>query len=233
MTAPRYLTYSLTTADDDGIGLSQTPGAAGNMLINGALASGGVATMDNQRVVLFTFAGDESTHTFVVYGTDGSGRSIQESVAGTTPGTVSTVGNFKTVIRISISAAATGAIKVGTSGVGSTPWQPINWDANPINLGIAVLVSGTVNYTWQYTFEDSNGYFPYPLAATSGYINTETPQRAITKFPTAFDLTALAAKAVDTDSVLTVPVAAWRLKINSGTGTATVCIIQSGIQGGS
>lgn len=232
MNQPRYVTKTLASASTTAVCASQTPSGAGNLTINGGSASGGVATLDTQRIVLFTFAADETGHTFVVYGTDDNGASIQETVAGTATTAVTTQ-SFKTVTRISISTAATGAMTVGTNGVGATPWQIINWNANPINLGIGVLVSGTVDFTWQYTFEDPSGTFPYPLTATSGYINTAQPQHAITKFPTAFNLTALAAKSANTDSSITTPIAAWRLQINSGTGSATACVIQSGIQGGS
>lgn len=230
MTAPRYLTKALVGADADGISLTQTPSGAGNLLINGAFATAGVATLDTQRIVLFTFAADESARTFVVYGTDDNGRSIQETVAGTAD-TAETSQSFKTVTRISIDDGSAGAITVGTNGVGATPWQIINWDISPINLGIAVLVVGTVDYTWQYTFEDPSGVFPNPRVVSSGYVDTEQPSHQLVKFPTAFGLSALSSKSADTDASMTTPIVAWRLQINSGTGSAQCCIIQAGIAG--
>lgn len=212
MAAPRYVSKALTVAaDDDGICASQTPLAAGAITINGALATAGVANLASQRQVLFTFAADESSHTFVVTGTDDQDVSIHETVTGTNT-TAVTLLAYKTITSITISAAATGAIKVGTNGVGWTPWQIINWDAGQINLGMAVLVSGTVNYTWQYTFEDPSGTYPNGTA-----------------IPTPFDLPALASKSANTDSSLLTPIVAWRLKINSGAGTANCCLIQSGL----
>jgi len=226
---PIYVSKTLAAADDNGICASQTPGAAGNMTINGVLASGGVATLDTQRIVLFTFAADETGTNFTVYGADDNGVSLQETVAGTATTAVTTQ-SFKTVTRIAISAAAAGAIIVGTNGVGATPWQIISNAMTPTGLGIGITVSGTVDFTWQYTFEDPSGTYPNPAAATSGYINPAQPN-AITKFPTAWNLTALAAKSANTDSSRSSPIYAWRLQINSGTGTAQATVVQAGIAG--
>lgn len=230
MSQPRYVSKVLTAASATAVSASQTPLAGGNLLINGGSATGGVATLDTQRVVLLTFAADETGRTFVVYGTNDNGVTIQESVAGAAATAVTTQ-NFKTVTRISIDAASAGAITVGTNGVGATPWQIINPNETPINLGIAVAVSGTVNFTWQYTLEDPSGTYPNPAVVTAGYVNNENPAHALTQFPTAFNLTALAAKAVNTDAAMTTPMYAWRLLINSGTGSAQAVVVQSGIAG--
>lgn len=140
-------------ASANNICLSQTPGAAGNLTINGALASGGVATLDVARRVLFTFAGNETGKTFVVYGTDRNGVSITESVAGVNATTTYTVLDFKTVTQISISAAAAGALTVGTNGIASS--APVVLDANgPPQISLQVAVSGTINYTIQQTLDD-------------------------------------------------------------------------------
>ena len=211
---PIYRSKQLDAADDNGISLSQTPLAGGNLTITGALATGGVATLDTQRRVLFTFAADESARTFVVYGTVEGGVAIQETVAGDAATAVTTQ-DFLTVTRISIDAGSAGAIIVGTNGVGSTPWQIINWHISPQNFGMIGLVDGTVNYTFQYTMEDPSGTYPNPDGS----------------FPTAFDISALASKAVDTASSWTTPIAAWRLQVNSGTGTAQAIVLQAGIAG--
>lgn len=212
MASPRYVSKSLAVAADaDGISLSQTPLAGGNLTITGALATAGVAYLTSQRRVLLTFASDETGRTFVVYGTAEGGKSISETVAGAAS-TAVTLQDFLTVTRISVDAATAGAITAGTNGVGSTPWQIINWDASQINLGMAVLVTGTVNFTWQYTFQDPSGTFPDGSA-----------------IPTAFSLSALASKAVDTDASMLTPIAAWRLQVNSGSGVAKCCIVQAGL----
>lgn len=210
---PRVITKALTAASVNNIATSQTPGAAGNLTLNGTTVTGGVATLDTQRQILITQAADETGHNFTVYGTVNDGlTSTTEVVAGSSGASVHTVQSFKTVTRIAISAAATGAVQVGTNGVGTTPWQIMNWDVTPINIGLAVIVTGTVNYTVQYTMEDPSGTYPNGTA-----------------LPTAFTITALAAKAATLDSSLTTPVAAIQLQINSGTGSAALVIDQAGI----
>lgn len=212
MSQPRYITKILAAASATAVCASQTPGAAGNLTINGGSASGGVATLDTQRQILFTFAADESAHSFVVYGKDDNGVALQETVAGAAA-TATTTQFFKTVNRISISAAAAGAITVGTNGVGGTPWQVVNTNIGAFNLGIGVAVSGTVNFTVQYTYDDPSGTYPNPNVT----------------FPTAWALTALTSKSAATDSSITFPIAAYRLLINSGTGRATASVIQAGV----
>ena len=211
---PIYVTKALSVAADaDGIAQSQTPLAGGNLTINGALASGGVASLTSQRQVLFTFAADETGRTFVVYGTDDQGVSISETVAGTAT-TAVTLLNYKTVPRISVDAATAGALTVGTNGVGAGPWIIPNWHISPVNIGFGTIVTGTVNFTIQYAMQDPSGTYPSGAA-----------------IPTPFDMTDLASKTANTAANWVAPIAAWRVKINSGTGSVTVSALQAGIAG--
>lgn len=234
MSQPIYVSKSLTGASANAIALSQSPGAAGNLTINGGSASGGVATLDSNRQVRFTFAADETGKTFVVYGTqdaNGSTTTIQETVLGTAS-TADTTQSFKTVTRISIDAASTGALTVGTNTVGATSWLIQNWDIAPFQLAIAVLVTGTVNYTIQHTYEDPSGQFPNPAPATDGYVNPNAPTPGqITKFPTSFNHDVLYDQSITNQGSYLSPVAAVRLQINSGTGTAQLILLQAGIAG--
>jgi hypothetical protein len=210
---PALISKTLAAASVNNIAQSQTPGAAGNLTLNGSAVAGGVATLDTQRQVLISQAADETGHTFTVYGATDSGAAISEAVAGSSGASVHTVQSFKTVTRVAISAAATGALQVGTNGVGAAPWKILDTAAqSPMNLGLAVIVSGTVNYTVNYCYDDPNS----PVVATG---------------PTAFSLSALAAKATTLDSNITFPVMAVQLQINSGTGTATLVVLEQGIDG--
>lgn len=214
---PVQFTAALATgADDNGICLSQTPLAAGNMTIAGVLASGGVATLDYQRQVLFTFAADETGHNFTIYGTNQNGNAIYETVAGTATTAVTTL-DYKTVTRIAISAAAAGAIIVGTNGVGASPIHGVNIHVSPINLGISCIVTGTVNYTFQYTND------PDPGGIMTNGANPVAPN--------VFPLTALEAKTATLYTSLTTPITGYRLKINSGTGSVKVQVTEAGIVG--
>lgn len=206
------VTKSLSVAAvADGICQSQTPLAAGDLTINGALASGGVANLSSQRQVLFTFAADETGKTFTLYGTDDSGSPISESVAGAAATAVSVL-NYKTVTRIAIDQASAGAITVGTNGVGATP--PIVFDQylTPFQLGISMQnVSGTVNYTLQNTYDD--------ILKDGVTVDTKW-----------WDHATIASKTADFEGSQLVPVKASRIKINSGTGSVTGKFVQSGIR---
>lgn len=219
MADPVRITKTLTTASANNIALSQTPGAAGNLTLNGALVSGGVATMDTARRVLFTFAGADAGRTFVVYGTNAAGNYQQESVAGAnSPTTSTTLLDFKTVTRISVDAATAGALTVGTSGVGATQWVNSNYHNVPVNWSIAVVVTGTVNYTVQYTYDDF--WTAYPN-------NNSTA----TTIPTPWDDPILAAVTTTGDTTFSFPITGWRVQINSGTGSLAITGIQAGIRG--
>lgn len=218
---PIYLTKTLTAADDDNISLSQTPLAAGNLTITGAAASGGVATLDTPRRVLLTFAASEVGHTFVVYGTNAvNGTAISETVAGTGIGTTYTNLDFYTVTRVSISAAATGAIKVGTNAVGSTPWQLENYHASDIEQSIAVVVTGTVTYSVEYTYDNFMGAY---AADTGVWSNGSTP--------TVFTDPILASVTATGETNFDSPITGWRVTVSSGTGSVAIKGIQAGIMG--
>jgi hypothetical protein len=219
---PVRITKSLAAADDDNISLSQTPAGAGNLTITGAAAVGGVGILDTARQVILTFAADETGHTFVVYGNtraDGTGNPIQETIAGTTAGVVASAYDYGRVSRVSISAAATGAIKVGTNGVGDTEWVLVDQNLDPTSLSIMVDVTGTVNYTVQYTYDQIMGYYDPGGAWTNTY-----PSKI-------FDDPVLAAATIDGETTFNNPVNAWRVRINSGTGSVTVTGIQAGVGG--
>lgn len=225
---PRSLKLALAAADDDGISTSQTPGAAGNLTITGALAAGGVATLTStncaQRRVILTFAADETGHTFTIYGTrapdstSNEGATIAETVAGTTAGVVATSQDFATVTRVAIDAAATGAIKVGTNGVGSTAWQKVSDDqAAPFGIGFGCTVSGTVNYDIEHTFTRLPGAVTAPNNSS---------------LPNVFDHSSVAAKTANADGNYAFPILAMRLTMNSGSGSVTWEYIQAGVVGG-
>ena len=143
----------LATADADGICQSQTPAGAGAMTINGALATGGVATMDAGRRVLITTAADETTKTFTITGTNWFGVPISETIAGVNNTTTYSTLDFETVTSVTVSAATAGAILVGTNGIASSPPLPLDMYANA-EVALQVDVTGTVNYTVQQTLDN-------------------------------------------------------------------------------
>lgn len=88
---------------------------------------------------------------------------------------------------------------------GTSSWVPVTPGRD---IGIGCKVTGTVNYTVEYTYDD---------VLTSSAT------------PTAFSHATIAAKTANFDGSITTPVSAVRLKVNSGTGTVVMTVLQSDI----
>jgi hypothetical protein len=95
------------------------------------------------------------------------------------------------------------------TGVGSSNPYAVDTYISPNNMGMAVIVSGTITYKVQYTFDNiyANNYVP----ASGNW----------------FDHPTLAGSA-SANSNIAYPVTAIRLTNTAGTGTATLTIIQAG-----
>lgn len=96
------------------------------------------------------------------------------------------------------------------AGTAPSPVCPLDHYVSPSNVALGVQVSGTVDYTVQYTFDDvfAAGYNP----STGNWTNHPT----------------LTAQTTTKDSNIAYPVRGVRILLNSGTGTATLTIIQAG-----
>src|SRR5882672_6800245 len=141
----------LAAASANNIALSQTPGAAGAMTLNGSLVTAGVATLDNPRRVLITTA--DTTTKFTINGLTPTGTALSETLLVSTA-TYSQL-DYAKVISITVNQGATAAVTVGTNGIASTPWVRFD-DYAPAPASIQCVVSGTVNYTVQQTLDDPN-----------------------------------------------------------------------------
>ncbi len=95
---------------------------------------------------------------------------------------------------------------VSKTGAGSTSAIVVNTNTNPCNIGFGVVVSGTVDYTIQHTFDDP-----------------------ATGFTTWFPHPTIAAQSTNKDGNYAFPVTGIRLTVNSGGGTATLSLVQAGI----
>lgn len=82
----------------------------------------------------------------------------------------------------------------------------MNTNISPFNVGFGVVVTGTVNYTVQHTFDD-------PAIG----------------FTTWFSHPTIASKADNQDGNYAFPVTGIKVLVNSGDGTATMNLIQAGI----
>lgn len=202
----------LAAASANAIALSQTP-SAGALTLNGALASGGVATMDKPRQVLITTTADETTKTFIITGTDWAGSPISENVTGVNNSTVASVLSYLTVTSITISANAAGALTVGTNGVGSSPWVRFDGWASPI-IAKQAAVTGTVNFTVQQSMDDPNSPTSPVLPAAMTW--TSDPD------------TNFVAKTASAQGYWSFAPVWARIVLNSGSGSVALTVQQSG-----
>jgi hypothetical protein len=127
--------------DADGICAQQTLAAAGNALLNGALASGGTVTLDVPRNVIIDAAG-AATAVLTVTGTDVYGIPMSEAI--TLNGTTAVAGKkaFKTITQIAASAAATDFF-VGTGDVFGLPIRADSRNYVQTAWGGAFVTTGT------------------------------------------------------------------------------------------
>lgn len=95
---------------------------------------------------------------------------------------------------------------VSKTGVGSSSALVMNTNVTPFNVGFGVLVTGTVNYTVQHTFDD-------PAVG----------------FSTWFSHPTVASQAANADGNYAFPVTGIKVLVNSGDGTATLKLVQAGI----
>lgn len=213
-------TKTLAAASANNIALSQSPGAAA-FTLNGASVTSGVATIDTYdastnsetgRKVIITSAGNNSGINFLVTGTNSSGNLVTDTITGTSGTAAQSNLDFVTVTQVIGSAAVTGAVTVGTNGVAASRWMTWNYMITPpMNLSYQVeLVSGAVNYTVQYTYDDPNN-----LPTGSSY-------------PLAVNVAA-GALAATADGNIATPIVATRVLINSGTGVIRMRVTQVGI----
>lgn len=91
----------------------------------------------------------------------------------------------------------------------SNVYAPDNY-VSPFNVALSVVVTGTVNYTVQYTFDDvfANNYNPSTGTWT--------------------DHPSLTSKTTTSDSNIAYPVNGIRIKLTSGTGSVVFTVIQAG-----
>lgn len=178
---------------------------AGNVTV-GTNGTATIADDGTERQILITSGGNDSSIVFTVYGTNAAGLPISEAIAGAN-GAATSSSYFNSVNRITVSGATASTVIVGTNTVGATRWVSLSTHMTPANTDASVVVSGTVNYTVQYTYDD---------------------MQSIT---TAWNDSNLTSETTNGETTWSFPVTGIRCKVNSGTGTATMTTIQAGIAG--
>lgn len=95
---------------------------------------------------------------------------------------------------------------VSKTGTGSSDALVMNTNQTPFNVGFGVLVTGTVTYSVQHTFDD-------PAVG----------------FSTWFSHPTVAGETANADGNYAFPVTGIKLLVTAGTGTAELKLIQAGI----
>lgn len=200
------VTCTPTAVDADGVCASQSPGA-GAILINGALASGGVATFGAAQLVRLTSGGNDSGITFTFVGTDADGNAQTQTVAGTNASNSDTTKFFKTITSITASGAVATTIVVGNLITSVSPTLHVDTNINPVNISLlAELVSGTSTFDINVSYGDENPYYSL-----------------------WYDHGSIAAKSATTAGTQTAPVAAFRIKCTaSSSGVVRLRSVQAG-----
>lgn len=218
------VTKQLAAAAATGIALAQSLAAAGNLTLNGSLTSGGVATLDTQRQLIITSAGDDHLLTWTVIGTDDPGNPIKDSFAGANGVATSNL-NFKTITSIRGSGATASTVTAGTNGVGASPWKLFADTINTPNASFDLeLLSGAATVSIQYTQEPFLTPIPSPTAPSSSIaLASASPNPAAHDFP---NLSGMTGSMQDNVGFL---FHAWRVIINSGTGSIRVTGRQAGL----
>lgn len=97
-------------------------------------------------------------------------------------------------------------ISVTVSSVTQSAWVPVDYKQTPFNVGLGIVISGTLTYTVQHTFDNIQD------SSVS---------------PTAFDNSGLIDRTANDDGNYAFPVRAIRLNVTARTsGGATLTVIQ-------
>lgn len=200
------------------IAANQTLGAAGSMLLNGALSRTvtnntpvGVAQMPGsfERKVTLTSTGNISGVNFTIVGLDYQRNAVTEVLVGPNNSTVTSVNNYYIVSSITTNGAVATNTSAGTGSTGVTAWILGNNKPSPVSIGLYIsITANTLNVTVEGTPDN-----PF-----------------ITASPALFPHSILTAITSSDSSEWPYGVNYVRFKVNSSdaTGTGTFSTIQAG-----
>lgn len=210
--------YTYAASSTTYVATGQTLGAAGSLTIDGTgaevsptrrmrLTGSGFA-----RPITLTSTGNISGVNFTITGTDIRGAALVEVIAGPNNNTVSTTGLFYSVTSIAANGAVGTATSAGIGSTGKSQWFKVDYQLTPVNLGLGVAVTGTINWTIQQTTA-----------------NVETAEPVAAEIIAHPD-TNLVAQTVSRQGNYAFPFGATQLVVNSSTGgSLTFDIYQAGI----
>jgi hypothetical protein len=150
---PKKFSFDPDNTDDNGIWTVASIAGAGALTMNGALVSGGVATMDYARRIGIISAGDDSLDTMTFVGTDQDDKAQTEVVTMANAGTAESTKYFKTITSATASGASAGNVTIGT--VDEFCSQTIPLDARSREFATRLInTTGAIAYQLQETMDD-------------------------------------------------------------------------------
>jgi len=94
---------------------------------------------------------------------------------------------------------------ISLTGTGTTAWIPLDYKQAPFNVSVAAVISGTITYDIEHTFDDI-----FDTAIT----------------PTAFKHATIVSQSANKDGNYAFPIRAIRVNNTAGTGSTTLTILQ-------
>jgi hypothetical protein len=196
----QIITPSFADAVTDSVAENQTSVGAGDLTLVSP-----TVTLDPPCQVTLTAAGDESAVSFIITGTGPSGQTQSETISGPNAGSVTSLLTYATITSINADAGTT--IEAGNAQSGYSAWMPLDiYVPNQVTT-ISASVSGTIDYSVEYTNEDpfDNSFVHQAVAHPDAVFTT---------------------CAVDHTASTTVLMRAVRYVVNSGDGTLRFTVTQ-------
>lgn len=145
----RPIKLALTPAALDLDGFSNNATGVGPFAITAAPDDG------MAHLVSFDTSANLSAITATITGTDADGRSITEAVTLPDATTGYSTKHFKTVSSVSVSATlGASTMDIGWGAISVSHTVMLNHQQDRFNVGLAVDISGTINYGLQVCYED-------------------------------------------------------------------------------
>ena len=111
----RFIIADAQALDADGISVAAAVGNNAALTIGGALADSGAVILKHGRIVTILSAGNDSSKSFTVVGTDVNGNSQTESITGANAGTATGTKFFLTIASITAVGNPAGNVSAGVN----------------------------------------------------------------------------------------------------------------------
>lgn len=206
---------------------NQTLAAAGNLIINGTLATN--PNLPNVRAefpkiarrISLQSTGNLSGVQFTISGIGDNGYPKSVIIAGPNNSIVNTGASLFTIVNsVTVSAAVLTNVQVGTAAVGATQWFLSGHYREVNHLAVNVTVTGVVDYSFQTTYDDPT---------TNSAFTVKTPIDGVT-IPTIPTATPMVNATVSCLADYTIPTRYSRIYMNSSdaTGALKISFLQQG-----